>query len=155
MFNQKQINTMTLTKRDPFLPDFSRFFDDFFTKDFFGGMLHNATEGALSMPAVNIREQEGQYAIEVAAPGYKKEQFKIELNDNVLSISAEHKHEEEHKNEKYARREFRYSTFKRSFTLPEGTNEEEIAASYEDGILKLRIPEAQVAKKPAKQIKIA
>ena len=126
--------------------------------DFFSGSNWPEIETRMgaSMPAVNIREEENQFLIEVAAPGMEKNDFKLELNHNVLTISAEKEEEKEEKKRKFTRREFNYTTFRRSFTLPNSVQEEGIKASYQDGVLKISIPKKEEAKeKSAKQINIS
>jgi len=100
------------------------------------------------MPAVNIKETEKNYEIDLAAPGYTKKDFKIDVDSGMLTISAEKKEESEKTEENFQRKEFSCTSFSRSFNLPENTSEEDIHARYEDGILKLRI-----AKKPEQQQK--
>ncbi len=145
---------MTLIKYRPtntFLPSsFSEFFDQDFISN--GLSKFGSDFGSeLAMPAVNISENENEHIIEVSAAGFEKDQFNIEMEDNKLTISAEMKEEKETKenndatkqDEKqnyYTRREFRSSSFKRSFTLPKNVDGENIVASYENGILKLNLP---------------
>ena len=110
---------------------------------------------AASLPAVNIVETEDQFAIEFAAPGLKKEDFKVNLDNNVLTVSSEKEDKEEDKNKNYTRREFNYSSFQRSFTLPDSANSEKISAEYKDGVLKIEIPKKEEAKvKPVREISI-
>ncbi len=149
---------MTLIKYRPsnsFLPNS---FSEFFDQDFLSNGL-NKFGSELVLPAVNISENENEHLIEVSAAGYTKDQFNIEMEDNKLTISAEMKEEKEEKSDEssdkkfdkstakedkkqtyYSRREFRSSSFKRSFTLPKNVDSENIAASYENGILKLTLP---------------
>jgi len=108
-----------------------------------------------SMPSVNVTEQEKCYIVEVAAPGLKKEEFKVELDNKLLKISSEKKHEEEKKDEKILRREFNYCSFKRTFSLPETVDSEKIEAKHENGILSVVIPKKDEAIiKPNKAIEI-
>ncbi|MFZ6010819.1 MAG: Hsp20/alpha crystallin family protein [Bacteroidota bacterium] len=102
-----------------------------------------------AMPAVNVKETEKNYEIEVAAPGRSKKDFNISSENGVLTISSEQREEKEQKEKEYTRKEFSYSSFSRSFSLPENANEEDINANYADGILKL-----QVAKKVIGQPKV-
>ena len=95
------------------------------------------------LPAVNIKENDHQFEILLAVPGLNKKDFKIELNEDILTISSEIKKEENVQEENYSRKEFSYSSFKRSFTLPETVNEEKIEASYENGILNLILPKKE------------
>lgn len=122
-----------------------KFKDNFpsFLDEFFGGDIFDSPRKAgigNSMPAVNVKEKEGNFELEVAAPGMKKEDFKIELDNNVLGISSESKSEDETNQEKYTRREFSYRSFNRTFTLPENVDAEKIKANYSDGVLKIEIP---------------
>ncbi|OYQ43405.1 molecular chaperone Hsp20 [Flavobacterium cyanobacteriorum] len=121
-------------------------------KDWMGGtqVMHRM------VPPVNIRENEDSYLVELMAPGMKKEDFNIELDNDLLTISSEIKHENNHENGKYTKREFMYSSFRRSFTLPETVKEEDINASYQDGILKITLPKKEEAlPKPKRLIEIA
>ncbi len=108
---------------------------DFFDDDRF----LNRLTGYNSVPAVNVRESDNLFNIEMAAPGYDKDDFSISCDNGILTIAAERKQENETKDDNYTRREFGFSSFSRSFTLPTNTNEDDIKANYEDGILKLSI----------------
>jgi HSP20 family protein len=111
-----------------------------------------------ALPAVNVSEDEKHYHIDVAAPGFKKEDFHINVNDDVLTISAETRMEDtedDDKDRQYNRREYSYSSFTRSFSLPENAKDDAISAAYTDGILKLIIPKAQQQVKASKEIKIS
>lgn len=148
----------TLVKNNRSLfPAIPSFFDDMLTRDWFNWPLtHSTTSGAV--PAVNIKETNDAYELEVAAPGMSKNDFKVALDNNLLVISAEKEHKNEEQDEKgnYARREFSYQSFTRSFRLPERmVKEEAISARYHDGILYITVPKAEEAKvKPTKQIEI-
>jgi HSP20 family protein len=108
-----------------------------------------------TLPAVNIKETADTFEVEVAAPGFSKEDFKIELNNNVLTVSSEKQEENAVEDEKFTKREFSYQAFKRSFTLPELVEEDKISAKYVDGVLDISIPKKEEAKlKKAKQIEI-
>ena len=90
------------------------------------------------VPAMNVKETDKRFEIEIAAPGFTKEDFKVSIENGVLRIEAENKDEMEKKEDDYTRREFNYNSFYRSFTLPENVNEDEmIDATYKRGILKL------------------
>ena len=119
---------------------------DFFNEDFFPGM--NRTTS--SLPSVNIREDEKAFYLELAVPGMDKKDLRIEVKDDVLTISSEHKEERDQDLEGYRRREFSYSSFCRSFYLPEDVNGEKIGASYRDGILNVEIPKLEEEKKKEK-----
>lgn len=134
-------------------PTFNSIFDSFFDSpiaDFF-----NETGFMRQIPAVNIKESDAEFVVELAAPGMKKEDFKISLDKNVLTISSEK--EAEHKEEKdgYVRREFSFNSFKRSFTLPEKVNLEGIKAGYENGVLTINIPKVEGIVETAKLIEIS
>ncbi|TVR86265.1 MAG: Hsp20/alpha crystallin family protein [Saprospirales bacterium] len=107
-------------------------------------------------PSVNIVENEDNFMVEVAAPGLDKKDFNVTVDDDILTISAERKDESEDKSGTFTRREFNYTSFSRSFHLPETCNSEKINANYKDGMLILEIPKREEAKKkPAKTIKIS
>ena len=130
------------------------FVDEFFGDDLFNRFF-NENEN-VTVPSVNIKEGKEEFSIEVAAPGLDKKDFKVDLNNNVLEISSEKEFKEESKDEKVMRREFRYSSFKRTFTLPDTADTDKIKASYKDGILSINIPKKDEAKvKPVKQISIS
>ena len=97
-------------------------------------------------PAVNISESENQFEVELAVPGLKKEDFKINLEKDVLSVSADKKTETVDENKKFSKREYSYNSFTRSFTLPESADHSKIEADYTDGILKLTIAKKEEAK---------
>jgi HSP20 family protein len=101
--------------------------------------------GRRSMPSVNIRETDKAYELEMAAPGYKKTDFNISIENNMLTVSAEKQQEQQKGDEHYTRREFGYESFSRTFNLPANTNEDDINARYEDGILKLSINKKGIA----------
>ena len=126
--------------------------DNFFTQDspeFFPPFQSN------SLPAVNILEQEDGFQIEMAAPGLIKEKFQINLNQNNLVISYNHEEKVEEHSGKYTRKEFRLNSFKRSFVLPQTIDNEQISASYADGVLKLWLPKKEEAKpRPERVIEI-
>ncbi|NLF43930.1 MAG: Hsp20/alpha crystallin family protein [Bacteroidales bacterium] len=128
--------------------------DDFFGRDLIGSFFNDQT--GISMPAVNIVENADAFKIEVAAPGLEKNDFKIDLENNMLTISAEKEQNNEEKDLKYMRREFSYSSFKRSFSLPLTVDGEKIEAVHKDGVLLITLPKREEARpKPAKQIAIS
>lgn len=146
---------MALARRsDSYVPSF---IDRFFNNDLMDWGMNNFSSTNTSLPAVNVRETEDDYFIEVAAPGMKKQDFKINYNNNVLTISSERQEEKEDRNEKYSRREFSYQSFQRSFTVPHNdVDGEKIEASYKDGILNIKLPKREEVKpKPAREIKIS
>ena len=107
------------------------------------------------MPAVNVKENEKNYEIEVAAPGMKKEDFNIAVDNGILTISAESKDEKEQKEDNYTRREFSYSSFSRSFSLPQNVDEDNIKAKYENGVLYLTISKIEEEKPHKKTIPLS
>ena len=109
----------------------------------------------MNVPAVNITETKDEYLVSLAAPGLKKDDFKISLEGNMLTISSEKEEHKEESDKKFTRQEYSYSSFSRSFTLPEEINQEKIGAKYEDGVLKLSLPRKEEAKiSLAKQIAV-
>jgi HSP20 family protein len=147
-----------IKKNRNFFPSFSRFWDDddLFNRNMSNWGLSNYSDTTL--PAVNIRETKDSYEVEMAAPGMKKEDFKVELDRNILTISSEksEEHEEQGEEEKYSRKEFSYQSFQRSFNLPkEVVDEDKIEARYREGVLHLTIPKREEAKqKPPRKIEI-
>jgi len=157
-----EINKMKIkTKEDQIMlpvlrrgTTFPSFMDDFLGRDFFSNFFDNQT--GMSIPSVNIIEGKEDFRIEVAVPGLDKKDFKIDLNNNVLVISSEKEVKNEQNDEKYMRKEFSYSSFQRSFTLPNSVDAEKINAAYKDGVLNVTIPKKEDAKeKPPRTIKIA
>jgi HSP20 family protein len=143
---------MNLIKRNT-VP-FPSIIDELLKPDWLGGMQNfNA-----NVPAVNIKETDISFGIELAAPGKTKEDFNIEIDHNVLTISSEEKSEKSEKEEtegKYTRKEFSYSSFRRAFTLPETVNTESINATYENGVLNVTLPKKEEAlPKPKRLIEI-
>ncbi|MGZ3756770.1 MAG: Hsp20/alpha crystallin family protein [Mucilaginibacter sp.] len=106
------------------------------------------------VPAVNIAETTNEFEVELAVPGLKKEDFKINLDKNVLSISADKKTETVDENKKFSKREYSYQSFTRSFTLPETADHSKIEADYTDGILKLTIAKKEEAKFQSREIAV-
>ncbi len=146
---------MTLARRnDTYLPSF---IDRFFNNDLMDWGMSNFSSTNTSLPAVNVRETEDDFYIEVAAPGMKKNDFKINYHNNVLTISSEKQNEKEDKNDNYSRREFSYQSFQRSFTVPQNNVDgEKIEATYNEGILNIKLPKREEVKpKPAREIKIS
>lgn len=141
--------TNTLTKKVNALPSFV---NDFFKP--WNDWFENGFEKTVLVPAVNITEVNGQYNIAVAAPGMKKEDFKINIEGDMLTISAEMEEKKEEKDKQYNRREYNYSSFSRSFTLPEDVKRDKIEAKYEDGVLNLLLPKSETAKVSAKSITV-
>lgn len=128
---------------------FNRFVEDFFNRgigEFVG------SDNFISHPSVNVKETDDNYIIELAAPGLEKKDFNINVENDYLTISAERKQENETKEENYTRREFNYSSFRRSFNLPKSVNADAIAANYTDGVLNITLPKREEAKKKATRV---
>jgi len=137
----------TITRRT-FSPFLSNLFDDDFLP-----VLSNRTS---SMPAINIKEDDKSFTIELAIPGMDKKDLKIDISDDMLTISSENKNEVEEEKDGYKRKEFSFSSFCRSFFIPENVNRDKIGASYKDGILTVELPKQEEDKnKITKQIKIS
>ncbi|WP_207496717.1 Hsp20/alpha crystallin family protein [Aridibaculum aurantiacum] len=150
---------MTLMKRNGNMAhSMPSLFDDFFTRDLFDWRSSNFSNTNTTVPAVNVKETADTFEVEMAAPGMNKEDFKVELDNNILTISSEMKKEHEEKEgEKYTRKEFSYQSFQRSFTLSKDVvDSENIIAKYENGVLRLSIPKKEeVKQKPARLINIS
>ena len=129
-------------------PFFSDVFDSILNDSFLSDKL------ASRVPAVNISETETQFHIELAAPGLKKEDFKISLDKNVLSVSADKKTENVEEGKKFSKREYSYNSFTRSFTLPEAADQGKIEAEYTDGVLKLNVTKKEEAKIQTREIAV-
>lgn len=101
----------------------------------------------LNVPAVNITEEKDDYQVSLAAPGLKKDDFKIDVEGNMITISSEKEEKKEDEEKNFTRKEYSYSSFQRCFTIPDEVNQDKISASYEDGVLKLVLPKKEEAKK--------
>lgn len=139
--------TKTLTRVNDFLPDV---LDDFFKpwNERFSGNLWGKM---LTVPAVNIKETETEFNVSLAAPGLQKEDFHIDLNGNLLTISCEKEEKKEEKLEQMTRNEYNFTSFNRTFTVPEDVMMEKIEANYKDGILNIMLPKKEEARKPVPQ----
>lgn len=129
-------------------PEFPSLFDDFFTRNIFNFPSNSVAERN-TIPAVNVKETNNSFELEMAVPGMDKNDFKVELEQDSLIISAqkEQKNEEKSDDGRFTRKEFSYQSFKRVFHLPESSvNEQEISANYKDGILQISVPKKEVAK---------
>lgn len=120
-----------------------------------GGDKKEAISVAEWSPLVDISEDEKEYVIKAEVPEMKKEEIKITVHDDVLSISGERKYEKEDKGKKYHRVERAYGSFMRSFTLPEDADGSKVNAEYKDGILKVHLPKSEKAKPKAIEVKVA
>lgn len=125
-----------------FNPDLLDFDDEFFTK-------------GISYPPANIAETNKEFKLELSAPGMKRDDFKINVEDGVLTISSEKEEEKKDEDKNYHRREFSYSSFSRTFALPDNADENSINAKYNNGMLEVIIPKKEITvAKPKKEIKV-
>ncbi|TFG72748.1 MAG: Hsp20/alpha crystallin family protein [Flavobacteriales bacterium] len=132
---------------------FPSLMNELFRPDWFGGGMENLNN---ALPAVNIIENEKGFGLELSVPGRKKEDFSIEMENDLLTISYESKTEDTKEEENYTRREFVHDAFKRSFSLPKTINVDKIGARYEEGILKLTLPKKDEAlPKPKRMIELS
>lgn len=146
----------TLVKRNGIIPSMvsspiTNFFDDFITKDLFDWSDKNFVALGSNLPSVNLKESDTKIEVELAVPEMKKEDFKVEIDNDILMISSEKEEENEEirKKENYIRKEFNYHTFSRTFSLPDSTDENKIEANYKDGILHVVKGKKDNAKKRA------
>jgi len=146
---------MTLVKFDPnkhnndsLLPGFNHVFESIFNDTFFNDRLTSR------VPAANISESEDHFHVELAAPGLRKEDFKLNLDRNVLTITVEQQQEQMDSQKNYTKREYSYHSWVRTFTLPDSANAEQIDAAYTDGVLKIDIAKREEAKAIRRQIEI-
>ncbi len=133
---------------------FKLFFDDAMTKDSFFEN-HPMNRNRKFTPSANIKELEKEFIIELAIPGFSKEDFHIEVKENMLRVFSEKENKASQKTEKYSRREFHYSSFERTFTLPDNIQESTITADYKNGILNISLPKMEEKElEPVRKIKI-
>jgi len=142
----------------------TRFVDNGRTKSFdpwvnnlfdglFGESLHSGRSLA-KFPSVNVAESEKAFHVDFAIPGFSKDDFKISVEDDVLTVSGERKTENTEETKKYSRKEFNYTSFKRAFTLPQNVDVEKIEANYKDGILSLEVVKTEEQKPAVKEIAV-
>ena len=140
------MSTKSLIKTGEMFPtvfeDFFKPWNEWFNNEGLWGRM-------IKMPAVNVTDNKDNYLVSVAAPGMKKNDFKIDIEGNMLSISCEKEVTKEEKEKKYTRKEYSYSSFSRNFTLPEDVTRQQIEATYEDGVLNVRLPKSEESKKTA------
>jgi HSP20 family protein len=151
---------MSIIKRNNAFPSMTMtsLFDDLFSRDLLNWGLNNNSVTNTTIPAVNIKETKDSFDVELAAPGMRKEDFKVELDGNQLTISSERRTEEETTDEnRYTKREFSYQSFQRTFQLSKDVvDADKIQARYENGLLHLVIPKKEEAKqKPPRMIQIS
>ncbi|MBD0832001.1 Hsp20/alpha crystallin family protein [Aestuariibaculum sediminum] len=130
------------------LPNINSWFDDIFSNRLGTEFMPDFNNG-MSLPKVNIVDSEDKFAIEMAVPGLEKSDFDINIDDNVLSVGAESKSEVSKEEKHYTRKEFGYSSFKRTFTIPQSVDIEKIKADYKEGILKINLPKKEESKRPS------
>lgn len=129
--------------------------DEFFKpwNEWFNGDGFSPANG--TVPAVNVTETDKSYDVTLAAPGMSKSDFRIDVDNHLLTISSEKEHREEENAKKFTRKEYSYTSFSRSFTIPEEVNSEKIEAEYRDGILHITLPRNATKKeKPGKTIAV-
>ncbi|HWZ36322.1 MAG TPA: Hsp20/alpha crystallin family protein [Mucilaginibacter sp.] len=141
-FNERRDNGGLLT------PVFSDVFENLFNDSFISDRMVSR------VPAVNISETDNHYHIELAAPGLKKKDFKVNLERNVLTISAEQQSEQAENEKQYNKREYCYTSFVRSFTLPDSADDAHIDAGYTDGVLRIDVAKKEEAKMASRKIEI-
>lgn len=154
--NLKNLHAMHTIKHRPqstFPSPFGDLMHEFLGRDI--GQVFGTNELKRTIPGVNIVEREKEFELRLLAPGYAKQDLKLNMEDDLLTISAEKKDQALQENERYTRREFTHSAFSRSFKLPETVDFAAIAASYADGVLSIRIPKAEVSKTKAREISIS
>jgi HSP20 family protein len=142
---------MTLVKANKNGDLFPSLMSDFFDTDRFLSPRWLEREFENTVPSVNIRENGKEFFIDLAAPGFRKSDFQVTVENNVLTISAEREEEKTDDKEHFTRKEFSYNSFSRSFTLPPSVNAEKVDAKYADGLLKLSLPKKDEAKTLSKK----
>lgn len=151
--NQNQIVMKPAKWQGAMLAPFNQWVDSFFSDD--DPEFRTWRNQWTKMPAVNVKETEKEFSIEVAAPGFDKSDFKVGVEDGVLFIRAEKKTETEDKDKEYLRKEFSYSRFERQFAMPDGIEEKKVKAEYKNGVLLINIPRKAVdVKNPALSIPV-
>ena len=136
------------SKTNALNPGFNDIFESVFNDTFFSDRMVSR------VPAVNISETQDHYVIEMAAPGLNKEDFKVNLDRNMLTVSVEQKQEQTQENRQYNKREFSYSSFVRSFALPDSADDAQIEAQYTNGMLCIHVAKKDEAKQISRQIEI-
>ncbi|MEG2070957.1 MAG: Hsp20/alpha crystallin family protein [Bacteroidales bacterium] len=142
-----------IKKNSEYTPGYIHYFDDVFGRNWSDLFFGNKNQ--ITIPSVNVADHEKEFSIEVAAPGYNKEDFKISVDNNILTIKADVEKGEEENKKRYAHREYFYSIFERNFTLPENIDTEHIEAKYKHGVLHIVLPKKEVKPKlPTREISI-
>lgn len=143
-----KLNSSNSNGKNKLVPGFNDVFDSLINDTFFSDRMMTR------VPAANISESQDSFHVELAAPGLKKEDFKLKLERDVLSVSVEQSNESNQEQRNYGKREYSYSSFVRSFTLPESADENSIEAKYNDGVLCIDIKKREEAKTVSRQIEI-
>jgi len=144
---------MSLVKRnDSAFPMFNTWVDNIFNK---GEGILRSPENSTTRPAVNVSETDASYELELAVPGMNKEDLKIEIENGALCISSESETTKESDNKNYTRKEYSFESFYRSFSLPENVDDSSIAASYNEGVLKIVLPKSETSEQESKSIAIS
>lgn len=147
------MSLMKMKKNRDLLPTL---LSDFFDSDHLFNKLWLDRSAEWTLPAVNIRESATAFDLDFAAPGFNKEDFKIDLSDAVITISAEKQTETHDENDRFTRKEFAFNSFSRSFNLPQNINEDSINATYTDGILRVHVGKKEATPLlPKKEIKVS
>jgi HSP20 family protein len=148
MKNLVKRNAFAPLATNQFSPSVDSFFDDFSPRDLMNWTNQSLATMGTNLPSVNLKETDKKIEIEMAAPGLKKQDFKVEVENNLLSISSEKQEEREEtsKVDNYYKKEFNYQSFRRSFSLPDYADENKISADYKDGILHVEIDKKEGAK---------
>jgi len=133
-------------------PNVSSLFDGFFKDDI---EALSSRSNALSVPAVNVVDNDKDYTLELAAPGKSKEDFDIKIDNGMLSISSEQEEEHESENKNFTRKEYSYNSFSRSFNLPEEVDDGDIKATYKNGILSVVLPKSETEKTNPKSVEVS
>jgi HSP20 family protein len=137
-----QALTKPIEKRPTLFDDFFKPWNEWFANDRMFGR-------TINVPAVNITEEKNEYMVALAVPGMKKDDFRIDIEGNMLTISSEKEETKEEKDKKFTRKEYNFTSFSRSFTLPDEVDKQKIEAKYEDGVLRISLPFNEEVKKPA------
>ncbi|CAM1334876.1 Hsp20/alpha crystallin family protein [Tenacibaculum aestuariivivum] len=154
LVNVPENRSLANTKSNVNFPTWSNWLDEIFTRDL-PSVFTSSFNTGITLPKVNIKETADCFVVEMAVPGLKKLDFDISIDNKILSIFKQKKKEHEHNEENYTRREFGYTSFKRTFILPESVNDEKINANYNEGILSVILPKREEAKqKNTRSIKV-
>jgi HSP20 family protein len=123
---------------------------------FLSDIENDLLDGGLKLPLANVSETKNEFKVDISAPGLKKEDFKVEVEDGALIVSSEKKEEKEENKENYKHKEFSYSSFSRAFELPENVVEDKINAKYDNGMLQISIPKKETSSSNSKKaVKVA